>query len=286
MIFNKILSLSHGVNEALQSSTINICESDRLIAGLLTWLSELRNVDSSWDSICHDTEATRNSQGISLPTGRRHAIRDRPDMVQFSTVGHRARGMLLPDADPSMPFRVELLLPVLDRILNELKRRFSDQALSIIGSLAYAVCPSSSKFLIFEDIRPLLSVYGEVCGINESLLAAEMTVALNLVKKELGDELPQTDMQTVLKLLTPSVAFPNLLKCVQIALTIPVTSATCERSFSVMKLIKTYLRNRTEDERLSDLATLFVYKQRARSLDRDKIIDTFATRMDRRVQFN
>jgi len=110
-----------------------------------------------------------------------------------------------------------------------------------------------------------------------------MTVALNLVKKELGDELPQTDMQTVLKLLTPSVAFPNLLKCVQIALTIPVTSATCERSFSVMKLIKTYLRNRTEDERLSDLATLFVYKQRARSLDRDKIIDTFATRMDRRV---
>ena len=76
--------------------------------------------------------------------------------------------MLLPDADPSMSFRVELLLPVLDRLLNELKLRFSDQALSIIGSLASAVCPSSSKFLIFEDIRPLLSVYGEVCGINES----------------------------------------------------------------------------------------------------------------------
>jgi len=131
-----------------------------------------------------------------------------------------------------------------------------------------------------------LSDNGEVCGINESLLAAEMTVALNLVKKELGNVLPQTDMQTVLKLLTPSVAFPNLLNCVQITLTIPVTSATCERSFSVMKLIKTYLRKRTEDERLSDLATLFVYKQRARSLDRDKIIDTFATRMNRRVQFN
>jgi len=54
--------------------------------------------------------------------------------------------MLLPDADPSMSFRVELLLPVLDRILNELKRRFSDQALSGTGSLASAVCPSSSKF--------------------------------------------------------------------------------------------------------------------------------------------
>jgi len=113
-----------------------------------------------------------------------------------------------------------------------------------------------------------------------------MTVALNLVTKQLGDKLPQSDLQTVLKLLVPSVAFPNLLKCVQIALTLPVTSASCERSFSAMNLIKTYLRNRTEDVRLSDLATLFVHKERARALDRDKIIDTFATRMDRRIQFS
>ena len=32
----------------------------------------------------------------------------------------------------------------------------TDQALSIIGSLASLLCPSSSKFFIFEDIRPLL----------------------------------------------------------------------------------------------------------------------------------
>ena len=137
--------------------------------------------------------------------------------------------------------------------------------------------------MIFEAIRPLLSVYGEVYGINESLLIAEMTVALNLITKQLGDELPKTDLQTVLKLLIPSVAFPNLLKCVQI---VSVSSASCERSFSVMKLIKTYLRNRTEDDRLSDLATLFVHKERARALDRGRIIDTFASRVDRRVQFN
>ena len=112
-----------------------------------------------------------------------------------------------------------------------------------------------------------------------------MTVALNLVTKQLGYKLPQSDLQTVLKLLVPSVAFSNL-KCVQIALTLPVTSASCERSFSAMNLIKTYLRNRTEDVRLSDLATLFVHKERARALDRDKIIDTFANRMDRRIQFS
>ena len=53
-----------------------------------------------------------------------------------------------------------------------------------------------------------------------------------------------------------------------------------------MKLIKTYLRNRTEDDRLSDLGTLFVHKARAHALYRDKIIDVFASRMGRWMQFN
>ena len=230
----------------------------------------------------HDIETKCDSQSIRPPTVRRQAIRERPDMITYSTTGRRDTSL----PDPSASFRVDLRIPALDRILSELNRRFSDQALSIMGSLASVICPRSSKFLIFEYIRPLLSVYGEACGINESLLAAEMTVALNLIKKQLGDELPQTDLQTVLNLLIPSVAFPNLLKCVQIALTVPVSSASCERSFSVMKLIKTYLRNRTEDDRLSALATLFVHKERARALDRGEIIDTFASRLDRRVQFN
>lgn len=74
------------------------------------------------------------------------------DMIYSSTTGRRQA--LLPDHSTSL--RVELLIPALDRILSELQRRFSDQALSIIGSLASLLCPSSSKFFIFEDIRPLL----------------------------------------------------------------------------------------------------------------------------------
>ena len=95
----------------------------------------------------------------------------------------------------------------------------------------------------------LLSVYAEPCGINKTLLKAEMTVALNLLKNDLGDRLSTSNLQTVLLKLTPSVAFPKLLKCIQVALILPVTSASCERSFSAMKLIKTYLRNKTGDDR-------------------------------------
>ena len=50
----------------------------------------------------------------------------------------------------------------------------------------------------------------------------------------------------------------NLLKLV---LTIPATTASVERTFSVLKRIKTYNRNRTE-ERLSSLATIAIKKER------------------------
>jgi len=109
-------------------------------------------------------------------------------------------------------------------------------------------------------------------------------VALNLLKNDLGDRLSTSNLQTVLPKLTPSVAFPKLLKCVRVALTLPVTSASCERSFSAMKLIKTYLRNKTGDDRLSDMAVLFAHKDRP--VDREKLINTFAERLDRRIQFS
>ena len=127
-----------------------------------------------------------------------------------------------------------------------------------------------------------MSVYAETCVINKPLLKVELSVALNLLKHDLGDRLSTSNMQTVLSKLTPSAAFPNLanlLKCIQITLTIPVTSASCERSFSAMKLIKTYLRNRAGDDRLSDLTVLFAHTNRL--VDRAKLIET-----RRRVQFD
>ena len=47
--------------------------------------------------------------------------------------------------------------------------------------------------------------------------------------------------------------FPNLSKIGAICLSIPVTTASVERSFSQMKLIKTHLRSSLNDKSLSNL---------------------------------
>ena len=49
-------------------------------------------------------------------------------------------------------------------------------------------------------------------------------------------------------------SFPNTCIAYRILLTIPVTVVSAERSFSKLKLIKSYLRSTMSQERLSGLA--------------------------------
>ena len=57
-----------------------------------------------------------------------------------------------------------------------------------------------------------------------------------------------SSLQQVLSaLLDASVSFPNLAKLAAILIVLPVTTATVERTFSSMKLIKTRLRSRMGD---------------------------------------
>lgn len=55
--------------------------------------------------------------------------------------------------------------------------------------------------------------------------------------------------------------FPNLRVAIQIMLTIAVSIASCERSFSKLKLILSYLRATMGQDRLSDLALLSVERE-------------------------
>ena len=63
------------------------------------------------------------------------------------------------------------------------------------------------------------------------------------------------------ELFTLKTAFPNLAKLLQLVLTIVVSTASCERSFSALKRIKTYLRSTMSEQRLNDIALLSIEKK-------------------------
>jgi len=74
------------------------------------------------------------------------------------------------------------------------------------------------------------------------------------------------------------LAFQELYRLVCTALTLPVSSASCERSFSAMKLIKSHLRSIMCDSRLSNIAVLSIESSRAELLSLDAFVDEFDAR--------
>lgn len=71
------------------------------------------------------------------------------------------------------------------------------------------------------------------------------------------------------------IGFINFMKILKIFLTIPTNTATCERAFSCLRRLKSYLRTSIGQERLSSLAVLQI--ERSVSIDFDKVIDEFVS---------
>nr|XP_023022558.1 uncharacterized protein LOC111510836 [Leptinotarsa decemlineata] len=79
--------------------------------------------------------------------------------------------------------------------------------------------------------------------------------------------------------------FPKLWVALIVVLTIPVTAASAQRSFSKLKLTKTYLRSTMLQERLNSLAILSTENGTAKYLDFKEILRTFANAKARRMLF-
>ena len=77
--------------------------------------------------------------------------------------------------------------------------------------------------------------------------------------------------------------FPNIRTLLIIAATIPVTTATPERTFSTLKLLKSYQRTTMGQDRLTGLALLYLH--RSVNITVEEIIDAFARNRSRRIEF-
>lgn len=79
--------------------------------------------------------------------------------------------------------------------------------------------------------------------------------------------------------------FPNTAIALRILLTLPVSVASGERSFSKLKIIKNYLRSTMHQQRLSNLAIVSIEHEVLDSLDTKNLIADFANIKARKVQF-
>ena len=124
-------------------------------------------------------------------------------------------------------FKRDLLFPCVDRMVAELEQRFCSVDAGLLKGIQ-ACCPKSVNFFSQADLKELAKHY------KIDLKTEEVQVARNFLARKTEAGCGTGDMLSVHNLLD-SEMFPTLKATIQVALTVPVSSCSCERSFSALR---------------------------------------------------
>lgn len=176
-------------------------------------------------------------------------------------------------------FRRSVYIPFIDFILSQLKQRFENhrRLIESFGALIPAAVPPSHDARLRQAKELILAFSNdvdEIAALGEFRLwwTKWESTGPSLRPSTGLDALPHCD----------STFYPNIYKLLQILVTLPLTTATAERSFSSLRRLKTYLRSTMSEERLVGLALLYCHRDI--NINHSDVIDRFA-KLPRRLGF-
>lgn len=273
-MLESIFSLTKKLSDHLQATDLDLASAIDLVFAVVDTLNDRRNAET-WTKIWDCASDICEKVGISMqcpPVRRRVQPRHLQEFVVNSQTSLRE------SLETSDDYRNHCFFPVIDRLISELNRRFSSESCLILKGTA-AVNPKHKTFMDQEVILPMATHYGVL---KENLAAELHQVKRLLERKKQNSDIVDTTHDLLVILRPYKDAFVDLYKLVCISMTLPVTTATCERSFSCLRRLKTYLRNKSGDARTSNLGLLAISSRRTKELDVDAVIDRFAANHNNR----
>jgi hypothetical protein len=134
------------------------------------------------------------------------------------------------------------------------------------------------KSLDDHDLRKCCTTFAKTFSHDESsdVDLIDFISELQVLQVTLLDNLMSA--LEILQFITVADCYPNVSIAYRILLTIPVTVASAERSFSKLKLLKNYLRSTMSQERLNGLATCSIEKDILTNIDLNIVLNDFASR--------
>jgi hypothetical protein len=178
-------------------------------------------------------------------------------------------------------FRVNYFIYIIDQAIVSLTKRF-EQYQGYEKTFGFLFTSDRLQSLDDKDLMDACVNLenalkrGEDKDIDGQELFTELIVIQGLLKESMGS-------LDILKFLKKQPFYPNALIAYRILLTIPVTVATAERSFSKLKLLKSYLRSTMTQERLNGLATIALENDVLEKINYEDIIEDFISKNTRRM---
>jgi uncharacterized protein YukE len=193
--------------------------------------------------------------------------------------------------------RVEVFIPFLDNVIQQFVERFSATQTSLVSLMAVipaiycerrraGLYPNLDNLLdkLLSNIRDHIHFFDPQLDMQalrwqlaswflfwNSQIAPTNSEHSNLVN--IPDSLESTMKAAFLQ--SKFTTCPLVLKLFKFLATLPVTSCTCERSISMLGLVKSVLRGRMTNERLDDICLLKCSRARGESIDCEALIDQF-----------
>lgn len=281
VVWYDLLFSTNVVSKYLQSKNMQLDVAVKSLQGLLKFLSQYRSSGFK-GAITTAKELAENLDVLPVFKSRRISKKKR----QFDYESRDDNGI---ETRPEELCKIEVFLPIIDTALSSFENRLkhfeeisctfdflqdfkklkdlSDKDLKAkCLNLSEKLKNENSSDLDFENFYMELKVFRFIIDeSNEDKPWSALEILKYIYKNKLSDD------------------FSNVAIAYRIFLTIPITVASAERSFSKLKLIETFLRTTMSQERLAALSILSIEHEEASSLNFEEVIDLFSSAKSRKV---
>jgi len=224
LIVNKVFIYGLPLSKQLQRINIDLGEAMDLAEDTIKELQTIRsNAESEFHTIFENALTLANKLDINISIPR--------------ITGRQTKRVNIETNSPESYFRVAFFIPYLDTFIDQLNSRFVNQKMLLLDF----------KSLISTDeneprfLRLAQKYMFDLNECEESVLLAEFKLWQRRLKNIKSSNIPRNSMEAIV--LCNRQVYPSVFKLLQIFATLPVSTASSERSFSNLKRIKTYLRN-------------------------------------------
>ncbi|KAK2418993.1 zinc finger MYM-type protein [Trifolium repens] len=267
----KLFGITNELSKMLQRKDLNIVLAMELVDDVKIRLTTLR--ESGWDDLFDNVQKFCIAKGIPLL-----------DMDAEIPVRGRSRleGRTVTNLHH---YRAEIFYVAIDKICVEMDHRFSEGS-NIVLSCFSCLDPknSFSKFDV-EKLARLADIYhADFSDIDRGTIREQLETYVVHVRRHISFSTCVDVQSLAMKMVQTDkhFVFPLVYKLIELALILPVSTASVERAFSAMSIIKTKLRNKINDEWFNDLMICYTEREIFKSLDDVDIIRTFTAKRSRK----
>ena len=277
LIWYELLYAVNLVSKQLQSKDMLIDIAMEKIKGLISFFKEYR--ETGFENALQSAKEIAFEMNIDPIFPQRREIRRKK---HFDEISNNASSSV--SQTPQESFRIKFFIYIVDQAITSLTRRFEqyEQYDNIFGFLF-----NSDKLQALDDISLKSCCKSletslkkdEQLDIDGNDLYTELKLLLHLFPKK---KMTALDILNFLKRVD---CFPNTSIAYRILLTIPITVASAERSFSKLKLLKNYLRSTMTQKRLNGLALMSIESNILDKIVYKDVIEKFVSSNIRRMAF-